>query len=250
METIGLKIPRIEIGDDLGGSILKSAGERGGLKDKDVIVVASSAVSTVQGRSKELENVEPLDRAGKLAREIGIDEKFVEVVLQESDGVLGIGEGCILTMNDGEFKINAGVDRTNAPPGQVLLMPKNPDRAAKDLRRELENKTGKRLGVVIADSHLQPFRLGTIGQAIGVSGINSAIDCRGKKDLYGRLLRITFRNIADQLASAAQIEMGESDESIPAVVVRGVDIAFSDGGKKSLKIPIERDVYSDFFNGK
>lgn len=250
MRVIGLKTPRMEADDPLAKYILESSEKEGGFEDKDVLVVASSAVATVQGRTRKLEGVEPTKGARELAREAGLDERFTEIVLQESDEILGTGEECLLARKDGMLLPNAGVDRRNVSPGQVLLMPKNPSRAAKDLRKRLEDETGKQLGVIIADSHVQPLRIGTVGQAVEVSGIAPVMDCRGQFDLYGQPLHITFRAIADQLASAAQIVMGESDESVPAAIVRGADVAFSETSEKSIKISSERDIYSDLFRPK
>jgi F420-0:gamma-glutamyl ligase len=220
MQVLGLRMQLIKPGDDLPAAILKAAKQVGGIKNGDVFVVASSAVATAQGRLKRLRDVKPSIRAKRLAKRCGLRPEFVEIVLREADGVLGSVRGCLLTLKDGLLCPNAGVDCTNAPVG------------------------GKRLGIIIADSRVQPLHIGTVGQALGVAGIEPVVDCRGQHDLFGRPLRMTYRAIADQLASAAQLVMGEAAERIPAVVIRGADVVFTNRPKFSLKIVPKRCIYA------
>jgi len=239
-----MTLPIVTPGADLAAMILKASEQVGGLRDKDVIVVASSALATAQGRLKKLTDVKPSATAKKLARRSELEPEFVQIVLKEADKVFGAVKGAIATLKDGMLCANAGVDHTNAPLGQVTLMPKNPDQAAADILKALKKRISGRLGVIVADSHVQPLRLGTVGQAIGVTGIEPAIDCRGKRDLFGRKLRITFRGVADQLASAAQAEMGEADERVPAVVIRWAKVEFADQPKTSTKILPKKCLFS------
>jgi coenzyme F420-0:L-glutamate ligase len=169
--------------------------------------------------------------------------EFVELVLQEADQVLGVTKRALLTLKDGMFCVNAGIDASNAPPKQVLLMPAEPNKAASDILQALKRRGDFRLGVVIADSHVQPLRLGTTGQAIGVAGFEPVIDCRGQLDLFGKPLRVTFRGVADQLATAAQVVMGEAAERVPAAVVRGAEVTFTERAKMSPKISPKRCLY-------
>ncbi|KXA91360.1 hypothetical protein AKJ57_01575 [candidate division MSBL1 archaeon SCGC-AAA259A05] len=251
MEVIGIQTPVIKTGDDLVKIILKSIEEKGEkLKENDVLIIASSVVSTANGRIQKIADVEPSKQAKKLAEKSGLPEKFVEIIVQEADDILSPSEKCILTLKDEMLRINAGVDRTNVPAGNALLIPEEPEKKAAELREKLEEKSRKKLGVVIADSHVQPLRLGTTGQALGSNGIKESLDFRNRKDLYGRKLQITFRGIGDQIAAAAQLIMGEADESIPVVILRGAKAAFSDKPEKSLKVAMKDCVYSKFFNGK
>jgi len=243
MQIIGLRLPLIKPGDDLVAILLEAAKGRGGIRDGDVLVIASSAVATAEGRLRKLSDVVASEAARRLAKKTGLDERFVEVVIQEADQVLGTGERSVLTLKDGMLRINSGVDASNAPLGYVVLMPADGDRVADAILKKIERKTGKRVGVILADSHIQPLRLGTVGQAVGVSGIQPVIDCRRQRDLYGRRLRVTFRAIADQLATAAQIVMGEGDERIPAVLIRGLPMR-KEGRRISPKVEVKRDVYS------
>ena len=249
MQIMGLRTPVIKPNDDLPEIIAKAAKKIGGLKDGDVLIIASSAVSTAQGNLRKLMEVKVSERARKLSKESGLDEQFVEVIIEEADRVLSVGEKCLLTLKDGMIRINAGVDRTNAPLGHVVLSPRNVERTANDILRALQQRTGKKIGVIIADSHVQPLRLGTVGQAIATGGIKPVIDCRRKRDIYGRPLRMTFRAIADQLASAAQVVMGEAAERIPAVIVRGADVKFSKT-RISPKIEPKRCIYANLLGLK
>ncbi len=244
MELIGIKTPVIKPEDDLVEVILNQENEEITLENKDILAIASSVVSTVAGLTREIDKINPTDRAKKLAQESNIESKIAEIIIQESDKVLSPGQECVLTLKDEMLKVNAGVDRTNVPEGKVVLLPENPAERAKNIRAKLEEKTNKRLGVLIIDSHVNPLRMGTTGQALGSDGINELIDCRNQEDLFGRSLQITRRGIGDQMAAAAQLVMGETSESVPAVIIRGVKEAFSDLNDKSQKISPEECVYS------
>lgn len=243
MRVLGINMPLIKPGDDLSDMILKASGQVGGLKDGDVIVVASSAVATAQGRFRRLGSIRPSKRAKLLARRTGLKPEFVELVLREADQVLGTTEMAVLTLKSGRLCANAGIDSSNAPPGQVVLMPSKPNQAAKAILRALERRVNARLGVIITDSHVQPLRLGTVGQAVGVAGIEPVVDCREQPDLFGKPLRITFRAVADQLACAAQVMMGEAAEQVPAAVVREANVNFTERAKTSPKISPKRCIY-------
>jgi coenzyme F420-0:L-glutamate ligase len=247
MKVFGLAFPIVKPGDDFVSMVVKAAERKGGFRDGDVIVVSSKAVATAEGRIVELSKVKPSSRAKSLAKQSALPVEFVEVVLQESDKVLGSVKGAILTVKGGLLCANAGADRSNAPSGFVVLMPKNPDRSAEKLRRAIIKRTGAKVGVVLSDSSVKPLRLGTVGQAVGVAGIEPVVDCRGQPDLYGRTLRITFRAIADQLATAAQILMGEGSESVPAVVFRDSGVKVVDKPKSSPKVPAKKDLYAKLF---
>lgn len=243
MRVLGLSLPLVKPGDDLPEMIVDAAKQVGGLRDGDVVVVSSKVVATAQGRSKELARVRPSARAKKIARRSGQTPEFVELVLREAGQILGVSEGVILTVKNGVICANAGVDASNAPPGHAMLMPTNPDQAAEELRLALAEKANARTGVIISDSNVKPLRLGTVGQAIGVAGIEPVIDCRGQPDLYGKPLRITFRAMADQLATAAQAVMGEGAERVPVAVVRDIKVELVEKPKHSPKISPKKCIY-------
>ena len=238
-----MKMPLIKPGDDLPAMILKASEQVGGLKDGDIVILASSAVATAQGRLRKLASIHPSKRAKLLARRCGLRPEFVELALREANQVLGTSKLAVLTLKDGRLCANAGIDSSNAPPRQVVLMPTKPNRTAREILQALKQHVNARLGVIIADSHIQPLRLGTVGQAVGVAGIEPVVDYRGRLDLFGKPLRITFMAVADQLASAAQAVMGEAAERVPAVVVRGVDVIFTERARTSPRIAPKRCIY-------
>ena len=243
MKVLGISMPLVKPGDNLPEMITEAAKQVGGLQDGDVIVVSSKVVATAQGMVQELAKIRPSVRAKRIAAKNGQAPEFVELVLREASQVLGVSKGVILTLKDGLICANAGADMSNAPPGHAVLMPAKPDRAAEEIRRALAEKSGAKVGVIIADSNVKPLRLGTVGQAIGVARIEPVVDCRGQPDLYGRPLQITFRAIADQLATAAQVVMGEGNERVPAAVVREAKVEFAERPKRSPKISPKKCIY-------
>ena len=246
MRVLGLSMSLIKPGDDLGKLIVKAAEQAGGLRDGDILVVASKAVATAQGRVRELARVRPSARARKLANRAGLEPEFVELVLREGGRVVRAAKRVILTLKGGVLCANAGVDSSNAPPGHVVLMPARPNQAARALRQAIMRRMNARVGVIIVDSNVKPLRMGTVGQTIGVAGLEPVIDCRGQHDLYGKPLRITFRALADQLATAAQVVMGEAAERVPVAIVRGAGVELAEKPKHSPKISPKRCIY---FNG-
>jgi len=189
---------------------LADAGES--LKDQDIIVITSKVVAYSQG----------------LLRQIPSREAFRDLVKQEADKVLEEGD-MVLTMKNKVLIPNAGIDNSNTPEGNVILWPKDPFGYAREIRQSLMNQFGVTdLGVVISDSHCQPLRMGTSGIAIGWAGFEGVEDVIGSEDLFGRKMKYTKIASADNLASAANLEMGETDASVPYVLVRNAKVIFSD----------------------
>lgn len=246
MRILDIKTPLIKSTDDIVDVILDSVeGENDvNIDDGDILVIASSAVSTTIGKIREISDVRPTERARSLAEESNLDENFTEIVIQEADRVLETFDKCILTLKDGMIRINAGVDRTNVPKGKVLTLPEDSEKIAETFREAFKDEIGKDVGIVISDSHVNPLRRGTTGQALGTSGLNEVVDCRNQSDLYDRKLQITFRGIGDQLAAASQLVMGEADERIPAVLVKDAENFLGDNGK-DLKISPDECAYGD-----
>lgn len=243
MQVMGLGLPIIEPGDDLPSMLLKAADQVGGLRNGDVVVVSSKVVATADGRLRELSKVRPSVRARKIAAKSGQPPEFVELVLRESDKVLRVCRGAILTIKDGLICANAGADMSNVPEGKAILMPANANRSAEELRQALRTGGGAKVGIIISDSVVHPLKLGTVGQAVGTAGIEPVVDCRGQLDIYRKPLRITFRAIADQLASAAEAVMGEAGEKIPAAVIRDAQVKLVDKPRLSSKIPPGKCIY-------
>ncbi len=200
----------------------------GGLKDGDILVLAETAVATAEGHVIRLDTVTPSSRAKELGEKYHIDPRTVDVVLSESDSIVGGIPGFLLCMKQGTLLPNAGVDASNAPTGCIVPLPADPDWSALRIRNEIEQRCGIKIAVLVIDSRTHAMRLGCSGVAIGCSGIPSVIDDRGRSDLFGRKLEVTKRAVADNIASAAELVMGEADECTPAAVIRGLGIPIGD----------------------
>ncbi|MFQ6051655.1 MAG: coenzyme F420-0:L-glutamate ligase [Candidatus Hydrothermarchaeota archaeon] len=248
IKILPIRTGLIKIKDDLVDKIMEALSrEKIEIEDGDVLVIAETAVSLTQSRIVRLEDVSFSKEAEKLAKEYEMDPRVVEVILNEADEVYGGVKYCLLTKKNGFLIANAGVDHSNAPLGHVILFPDNIQYTANKIREKIENKTGKKIGVIIGDSRTQPLKKGVVGGALAVSGLEPVEDNRGKKDLYGRELKITFRAIADDLTSAAQLLMGESDECIPAVLIKGAKVRLTDNPKNDMFISPEECLFFNVF---
>ena len=228
-KVFGLSTGIIHSGDPITDRVLAAAEKTcGGFEEGDVLVLAETAVATSEGNVIDLSGVEPSPRAQELAEKYRMDPRTVEVVLQESDSIIGGIPGFLLCMKGGTLLPNAGVDASNAPPGCVTPLPADPDRSALSIKAAIESQAGVRIGVIIADSRTHAMRLGCSGVAIGSAGIPSVIDDRGRSDLFGRTLEVTKRAVADNIASAAELVMGEADECTPAAIIRGIGLPIGD----------------------
>lgn len=239
-------IPLIRAGDDLAAMLLDrliAADLR--LQDGDVLVVTSKIVSKAEGRAVWLHDVVPSPQATELATVCQKDPRLIEVILRESKRVLRTRPGLIIVEDRRGFVCaNAGVDHSNvAGEDWVLCLPEDPDRSALMLRRQLEAVTGARIGVIIADSHGRAFRMGTVGVAVGVAGVAGLLDLRGRPDLFGYRLQVTQVGLADEIAAAASLLMGQADEARPAVLVRGVPYPLREGNAQELVRPRELDLF-------
>lgn len=196
-------------------------------EDGDIFVVAQKIVSKAEGRLVRLSDVQPSTDAQALAAEVDKDPRLVELILRESSAIVRKVPGVVIVRNRlGIIGANAGIDQSNIDHEEgdcALLLPEDPDLSAAQLRQALQQRTAKRVGVIISDSMNRPWRLGTLGQAIGSAGITVLDDRRGQKDLFGRELKVTMSNRADSIAAAALLVMGETTERVPAAVVRGFD---------------------------
>lgn len=227
--VFGLKTGLIRSGDSIADCMIAAALQVcGGFQDGDVLVLAETAVATAEGNIIPLSTVTPSAWAEKLAAQYQMDPRVVEVVLQETDSVIGGINGFLLCMKQGTLLPNAGVDASNAPLGCVTPLPENPDRSALAIRKAIEIRCSVRVGVIIADSRTHAMRRGCSGVAIGAAGITAVIDDRGRSDLFGRTLEVTKRAVADNIASAAELVMGEADECTPGAIIRGLGIPVGD----------------------
>jgi len=199
-----------------------------GFKDGDILVLAETAVATAEGNVIPLSTITPSVWAEKLAAQYQMDPRVVEVVLRETDSIVGGISGFLLCMKNGTLLPNAGVDASNAPLGCVTPLPENPDQSALAIKKAIEIRCNVRIGVIIADSRTHAMRRGCSGVAIGAAGITAVIDDRGRSDLFGRTLEVTKRAVADNIASAAELVMGEADESTPGAIIRGLGVPIGD----------------------
>ncbi len=190
------------------------------LKDNDILAISSKFVALSEGRIVRLNNVMPERKAVTLAKRFKMSPQMAQLVLWESDKILGGIYGFLLAVKDDLIAPNAGIDRSNIYPGFAILYPKNPSASAEKIRKEINQKTGKNIGIVLTDSRLMPARIGTTGVAISCAGIEPVQDCIGRRDLFGNSLKYTKRALADDIAAASELLMGEADESTPIVVVR------------------------------
>lgn len=242
MQLFGIRTRLVKPKDDLVGIVLEAVGRQGlMIDDGDVLVLASKVVSVAQGRLTRLDTTNPSEEAKRLAEKYELDSRFAEVVLSEADEVYGGVSGALLTLKDGVLIANAGVDRKNAPVGFVVLWSENPHESAEKIRAEILERADRRIGVLIVDSRVTPLRMGTTGVAIGIAGFNPIRDCRAKRDLYGNEVLITRHALADDLAGAAHLVMGETVARMPAVLVKRVPISLTEDADPELLLIAARE---------
>jgi coenzyme F420-0:L-glutamate ligase/coenzyme F420-1:gamma-L-glutamate ligase len=244
-------IPMVHTGDDLVEIIWNGLSQANILlQEGDILVLAQKIVSKAEGRWINLVSIQPSARAVELADNIEKDPRLVELILRESNQILRTRVGTIIVEHRlGFVCANAGIDHSNvAGEGNsseewVLLLPENPDGSSNLIRQKLESRSGVHLGVMIIDSHGRAWRQGVVGVAIGLSGLPGLVDMRGKDDLFGYNLRITTIGAADELAAAASLVMGQTNEGTPIVHVRGFPYKLRDGNLKELIRPKEQDLF-------
>jgi coenzyme F420-0:L-glutamate ligase/coenzyme F420-1:gamma-L-glutamate ligase len=244
-------IPIIRQGDNLADIVVNALQEnRISLENDDILVFAQKIVSKAEGRAVNLATVIPSQRAIELSGQTDKDARIVELILQESNEVLRTRPGAIIVEHKlGFVCANAGIDHSNvagigdSTEEWVLLLPAEPDHSAEKMRSEIESKTGKRIGILIIDSHGRAWRNGTVGTAIGIAGLPGLQDLRGKHDLFGFELRITQVGVADELAAAASLVMGQAAEGTPIVHVLGFPYQLREGSLKELIRPKEQDLF-------
>jgi coenzyme F420-0:L-glutamate ligase len=218
----------------------------GKLRDGDVLVVSSKFVAISEGRVVKLATVRAGAKAMALAAKYRMDARLCELVVRESDELMGGIPGFILASKNGLLTPNAGIDKSNVERGMAVLYPRRPEVSVRRIRETLKFFRGVSVGIVMCDSRLSPTRRGTTGVAVASSGIEAVVDMRGRVDLFGRPLKVTSQGVADDLSSAAEILMGESDESTPIVLVRGLAKSLMKDAEydgERFAIPMEECVY-------
>ena len=229
MNNIELKaledFPYVEPGDDLAKIILKSFRKNNiNLDDGDVVVVAQKIISKSENRYIDLNKITPSEKAIALAKDLNRDSSFIQVILNESNEIVSTEKNVIVVEHKlGFININAGIDRSNIPQdiNQVLLLPKNPTISANNLRSALSGKLNKQIAVVITDSMTRPYRSGVTNFALASSNLQSLIDLSGEKDMYGNILKNTEIAVADEIAAASGLLMGQGSDKKPVVIIKG-----------------------------
>jgi len=241
-------IPEVRAGDDLCELILVALEQSGEtLQDGDVIVLAQKIVSKAEGRLVELATVQPSEQALALAAQADKDPRVVELILRESTEVLRCRPGVIVVEHRSGFVMaNAGIDQSNViqqGEGVVLLLPLDADASCAALRASLRAATGADIAVLIIDSHGRAWRQGTVGMSIGAAGMPTLLDLRGEPDRHGRALMTTQVGLADEVAAAASLLMGQAGEGRPVVLARGVPRVPGPGSARDLVRPRELDLF-------
>jgi coenzyme F420-0:L-glutamate ligase/coenzyme F420-1:gamma-L-glutamate ligase len=232
-------IPLIHPGDNLPLMIYENIQ----LLDKDIVIIASTVVSKAEGGIFRLEDIAAGEKALEIAASNGKDARFVQAVLSKSREVLVEAPFMLVTTLSGHTCVNAGIDESNIENGFLLYHPENPDVGASKLGKELEKLSGKKLSVIITDTNGRAFKIGQTGVAIGVYKIKPIKCWIGEKDLFGKILEITEEAIADELAGAANLLMGEGAGGVPVIIIRGLDYYFEDAASiKEEYRPEEYDI--------
>jgi coenzyme F420-0:L-glutamate ligase/coenzyme F420-1:gamma-L-glutamate ligase len=240
-------IPLVKEGDDIAGLILNGLAASGLLLRRgDVLVIAQKVVSKAEGRIVDLRAVTPSPPAEQLAAEVDKDARLVELILRESTEVVRHRKGVlVMAHRSGIVLANAGIDASNVAGDEhhVLLLPEDCNRSCHDIRARLGAHTGIEPAVLIIDSLGRAWRNGTVGVALGAAGLPALLDLRGTPDLFGRELRSTEVGIADEIAAAASMLMGQAGEATPIVLLRGLNLPNADGSAADLIRRREIDLF-------
>ncbi|MFW9928300.1 MAG: coenzyme F420-0:L-glutamate ligase [Candidatus Thorarchaeota archaeon] len=251
VEYIGLKSKLIQRGEKIFPIFCNSLLlNEENLMENDIIVISSKIVSLEQNRVLNIETYPLKPQSSLLKNDTELDEHFISMIISESEVIYGGVKGALLTMSNGILQANAGIDRSNIAKGLAILLPKNPSDFADEFKEDIKEKFGLRLHILIIDSSTRPLRRGTTGLALGFSkNFPAVIDERGSPDLYGNKMQITTRAIADNIATGANLVMGESNQSTPFVIVRGLslDDEWSNKPIISEKIELEQCLYFKHF---
>lgn len=211
------------------------------LQSGDVLVISTKYISNSQGRIIDLQKIRASDKGVEISKKFQLKPEVAEVIIRESDKIFGGISGFVITSSDNIMAPNAGIDKSNAEKGKIILYPNNPYRTAEEIRRKIYLKLFIHVGVILVDSRLMPARIGTSGVAISCAGIEPVLDMRARKDLNGNPLKVTFQAVVDNLATIANHKMGEGGESKPFAIVRNSDAKLTDRKINSSEITISPD---------
>jgi coenzyme F420-0:L-glutamate ligase / coenzyme F420-1:gamma-L-glutamate ligase len=245
------KIPLVKPGDDAAQLIISSMKAEGlELKDGDVVVVSQKIVSKAEGLLVDISDIEPSQRSKNISKRTKKDPRLTELILRDSAKIIRADRRALVVQRkDGFVCLNAGVDKSNVLGGTMYTrLPEDADASASKLRSRLERLTGKQVGVIVADTYSRPSRVGQVEFAIGISGIEPITDYRGQKDLFGYELKYKFVALADEIAAAAELVMGQGTEHVPVAVVRGLSRVIRTQGhglSRKLQLGKQSDLFTN-----
>ena len=250
LELIALpNIPEVVPNDDVGQLICDALiSAEITPQPHDILTIAQKIISKAENRYVYLDEVVPSEQAQALAQEVNKDPRLVELIVREMDEVSRKQAGVLVVRHRlGFVSANAGIDRSNvrqdSESEKVLLLPVDPDGSAEKIRQKIRQKFGVDVGIIIADTHGRPHRSGNVGVAIGIAGMPALIDKRGTTDRYGFVLQHTISGVADEIAAAADLLLGQAAEGTPVVLVRGLTLPTIDGKASDIYRPKEFDLY-------
>lgn len=243
-------IPLIKAGDDLADLIVSAAENNNvEIEDGDILIVAQKVISKAEDRVVQLDTVKPSRKALEIAEATGKNPKLVELVLSESKRFLKASQEILIVEDKRDMvNINAGIDKSNIKgANRYALLPVEPDESARRLRSSITELTGKNVGVIISDTYSRSFRRGQVNFAIGLGGIDPFFDYRGSEDLFGYVMQVKFSAVVDELASAAELVMGQGKEAIPVAIVKGLNrINFGEeSSSRDLVISEKEDLFKN-----
>lgn len=236
-------IPEVYPNDNIAEIIIHAVNQLGlSIDNNDIFVIAQKIVSKSEGRIVNLKEIEPSSKAIEISKICGKDPRFVELVLRESEKVVKVAQGHLIVKNkQGIVCANAGIDKSNINgEDYYILLPLDPDESARRIRKEIMKITGKKVGIIISDTYGRPLREGQVNFAIGVAGVPVFRDYRGRKDRYGYVLHVKNIAHADEIASAAELLIGQAEESIPVVLIKGLETIDEEQSAKMLNMPEEK----------
>jgi coenzyme F420-0:L-glutamate ligase/coenzyme F420-1:gamma-L-glutamate ligase len=241
--------PLVKTGEDLAEIIVETVKKNGlDLEDGDILAIAQKIFSKTEDRVVRLKDVVPSKKAEEIAKITGKSPFFIELVLRETKRILKVTRDIFLVEDKrGLVCINAGIDKSNVEGrSNFALLPENPDKSAQECRMTIKRLTGKNVAVIVCDTYSRPFRRGQVNYSIGMAGINPFKDYRGKKDLFGQVLKVKNSAVVDEIAAAAELLMGQAREATPVVVIRGLgdSVTFCEKcGLSELLISSEEDLF-------
>lgn len=240
-------IPIIKEGDDLGSMICEFAERQGSpVQEDDIVVVTHKVVSKAEGRVVRLSDVKPSPFAISVSKRVRKEPELVELILREARSIVRMGDGHLITeTRHGWVCANSALDKSNVSGGDsVTLLPIDPDRSARRIRDRIRELTGKRVAVIVSDTFGRPLREGHVDIAIGVAGIDPIYDLRGEKDIFGYVMRVKQAAIADELASAAELVIGNVHEMVPVAIIRGYKYPVNEAARaRKLIRPRKKDLF-------